>query len=287
MHFECLIGKKFVNDSDPDKILKEIIDIYKTNFQTDLPESYKKTYNDCIGLYNGKMKGYYKCDTKYHNLVHTLQTAITICRIMDGLNKRKNHIKITEEYFGYGLIAALMHDTGYIKILGDDTRTGAKYTFKHVGRSVKFAQKHLSNNGLSKDKVTAIQNMIWCTCTKINIGYIRFSSKLERLVSYCLGTADVMSQMAVPDYIEKLPVLYNEFKEGYAYEGVEYLKAAGYVIFNSVEDMINRTPAFYDYWVKNHLMQMDSVYKAVTNYFDDGKNHYIEAIEENIRKINL
>ena len=275
-----------MNDSDPKKILKEIKDIYKNNFNKNLPDNLDKIYNDCIGLFNGQMSGYYKCDTKYHNLVHTLQTAIAICRIMDGWNKSRKQIKITEEYFGYGLIAALMHDTGYIKILGDDTRTGAKYTFKHVGRSVIYADKYLSKDGLNKNEITAIKNMIWCTCTKINIGYIHYSSKLERLVSYCLGTADVMCQMAVPDYIEKLPVLYNEFNEGYDYEGIDYLKSTGYVIFSSAEDMRNKTPSFYEFWVKNHFKKMDSVYKVVSLYFEDRKNHYIEAIEENMKKIN-
>ena len=166
-----------MNDSDPKKIIEEIQNIYKNNFNADLPEKLKTIYDDCIKLYNGKMKGYYKCDTKYHNIVHTLQTAVTICRIMDGWNKSKNVNKIPADYFEYGLIAALMHDTGYIKILGDDTKTGAKYTFKHVGRSVKYTEKYFFGNGLNKAEITAVQNMIWCTCTKINIGYIRFSSR--------------------------------------------------------------------------------------------------------------
>ena len=48
--------------------------------------------------------------------------------------------------------------------------------------------------------------------------------------------------------------------------------------------MIRKTPVFYEYWVKTHFKKMDSVYKAVSYYFEDKKNHYIEAIEQNIKK---
>ena len=34
-----------------------------------------------------------------------------------------------------------------------------------------------------------------------------------RIVGFALGTADLLGQMAAPDYVDKLPVLYDEFVE--------------------------------------------------------------------------
>ena len=76
----------------------------------------------------------------------------------------------------------------------------------------------------------------------------------------------------------------SQLMASYEYEGIEYLKSSGYILFNSAEEMIHKTPIFYEYWVKSHFKKMDSVYKVVSLYFDDKKNHYIEAIEENIKK---
>ena len=41
--------------------------------------------------------------------------------------------------FEFGMLAILMHDTGYLKKRGDNEGTGAKYTLTHVDRSIQFA----------------------------------------------------------------------------------------------------------------------------------------------------
>jgi hypothetical protein len=56
-------------------------------------------------------------------------------------------------------------------------------------------------------------------------------------------------------------------------------------IFASENDLIRNTPTFYEFEVMRRFEKMGSQYKYLTYHFKDARNHYIEAIEENVRKI--
>ncbi len=93
-------------------------------------------------------------------------------------------------------------------------------------------------------------------------------------MGFCLGTADLLGQMASPRYLEKLPILYLEFLEGEV-EG-----------FSDVEDLIRKTPHFFRSFVLKRLdVEFKGVYHYLENFFPDGKNHYILAVEKNIEKM--
>ncbi len=93
------------------------------------------------------------------------------------------------------------------------------------------------------------------TCTGLKIDYdaFPFCSKEECIIGYALGTADLIAQMAVNDYPERLPLLYSEFEEAYRYEEIEKLKKAGALLFESTDDLIEKTPYFYEKIVKERL----------------------------------
>src|SRR4030043_160277 len=181
----------------------------------------------------------------------------------------------------------LFHDTGYIKTENDIEGTGAKYTFTHIQRSAEFAGLYLPQLGFDKYKISAVQNIIMCTGVKIDYTKIPFNSDEERTVGYALGTADLLGQMSANDYPEKLPILYREFEEAYLYEGIEKLHKREAILSKSVMDLIRKTPYFYEVIVLRRFKNMGSMYKYLSYHFKDSRNHYIEAIEENIRKIKL
>jgi hypothetical protein len=92
----------------------------------------------------------------------------------------------------------------------------------------------------------------------------------EREIGCILGTADYLGQMSAPDYLEKLPILYEEFKEG----GVP-----GYI---SAQDLMEKTPSFFEDVVMRVLSEdFHCVYQLAASHFG-GKNLYIEGIEKNI-----
>ncbi|MFZ6016862.1 MAG: hypothetical protein ACOYU0_04455 [Nitrospirota bacterium] len=268
-------------------ILNEIKTIYKENYQGDNIDIIEVVFNDVMDLFSGKRKGFRKCDIRYHDFSHTLQIIPPFIKIIDGWNKSENNPKISREFFDIGIIAVLLHDTGYIKTEDDIDGTGAKYTFIHIQRSTDFAGHYLSEIGFEEHKISSVKNIIMCTGVKVDYKKILFNSEEERIVGYALGTADLLGQMSAFDYPEKLPILYREFEEAYHYEGIERLREKGMTVFGSVDDLISKTPYFYEAAVMGRLKDMGSIYKYLTYHFKDSRNHYIEAIEENIKRIRL
>ena len=271
----------------PENILDELKIICKEIYGENNINLIKTALNDVTALFSGKRKGFQECDTRYHDLMHTLQVIPPFIGIIDGWNKNKSTPYISREFFDIGIIAVLLHDTGYIKTEDDIEGTGAKYTFTHIQRSADFAGLYLPQLGFDKYKISAIRNIIMCTGVKIDYTKIPFNSKEERTVGYALGTADLLGQMSANDYPEKLPVLYSEFEEAYRYEGIEKLRKREAIVYESVDDLIRKTPHFYEVVVLERFKNMGSMYKYLTYHFKDSRNHYIEAIEENIRKIKL
>lgn len=266
-------------------LLNKIREIYKEHYKNDDIETIKETFNDLMDLFSGNMKGYLKCDTGYHDIKHTLQVVPPFIGILDGWNKSKKLPKISRELFDRGIIAVLLHDTGYIKTDNDLKGTGAKYTFVHTQRSADFATSYLSKKGVEKDTINSIKNIIMYTGVAVDYDKLPSNSEGERIVGYALGTADLLGQMSADDYPDKLQTLYSEFEESYHFEGIDKLRKQGMTVFDSADDMIKNTPSFYEGAVKERFKSMGSLYKYLTYHFDDERNHYIEAIEENIKKI--
>lgn len=264
--------------------LRKVKEIYRDNFEKHPLPMIEKVFRDVTDLFAGKMKGFHKCDTRYHDIQHTLKTVIVMAQIMDGWNRSGSLPIISQKFFDLGIIAALLHDVGYIKRLGDNTGTGAKYTFRHVKRSTEFAKQYLSSLGYNKNSIFSVQNMIWCTRNQTNLSNVKFSSKEEEIVAFSLGTADLLSQMSAHDYLEKLPILFDEFRQAYDYEGIDRLRHRGHIIFETLDDLIKNTPHFYENWIKNRLKDMGSVYKFIMSHYSNGRNHYIESIEKNLEK---
>jgi hypothetical protein len=268
-------------------ILSLIKTVCKENYGEDCIHNIETIFHDVEDLFSGKRKGFQQCDTKYHDLIHTLQVIPPFIGILDGWEKGKKTPAVSREFFDLGVIAVLLHDTGYIKREDDIDGTGAKYTFVHTGLSADFAGQYLSQMGFESWKILSVRNIIMCTGVRADYDIIVFGSDEERLVGYALGTADLLGQMSAADYFEKLPLLYEEFKEAYEFVGVDKLRERGTPIFKDANDLIKNTPYFYEAEVQERFRKMGSVFQYLTYHFKDSKNHYIEAIEENIKKIRL
>jgi len=83
----------------PKNILDEIRTICKENYQKDNTDIIEAVLNDVIDLFSGKRKGFQKCDTKYHDLLHTLQVIPPFIGIIDGWNKSQNTPFIIKRIF--------------------------------------------------------------------------------------------------------------------------------------------------------------------------------------------
>ena len=266
-------------------IADEIKSFYKSNYNSNDIGIIESVLDDVIDLFNGKRKGFQRCDARYHDLTHTMQVVLPFLEIIDGWNKSGNVPKISKEFFDAGIIAVLLHDTGYIKREGDTGGTGAKYTFEHIQRSIDFASQYLLHASFSNQKIKQLTNVISCTGVNINFQALHFDSEEERIIGYALGTADFLGQMAADDYPEKLPVLFEEFEEAYHYVGVEKARAQGIKTFESADELMMSTKSFFDAVVMDCFRKMNSIYTYIEYRYKNRINPYMIAIGENIGTI--
>jgi len=190
-------------------------------------------FRSTVSLYEGNMPGYQACNTEYHGLCHITDTFLAMSRLVHGGILDGNIF--TDRGIVLGLIATLLHDTGYIQEESDTVGTGAKYTAQHVQRSMDFLERHASEYGLSGEDVNDGRAMILCTDLSVGIPTIEFSSKETELLGKMLGAADLLAQMADRTYLSKLLFLYHEFREG---------KVGDY---ESEVDLLQKTVGFFDF----------------------------------------
>lgn len=233
--------------------------------------------------FHGEDPEYFAIDARYHDLEHTLQGALAFSALLRGRVEAAAEPVLSQETFELGVIAILLHDTGYLKRRDDTDGTGAKYTATHVNRSCDFAERLLWQHGYSLRQIHGVQHMIRCTGMGTNVTAIPFQSEEERIAGFALGTADLIGQMAAPDYIEKLPILYEEFLESARYNAG---KGGGGMLFSSARDLMEKTPGF---WRKYVLAKIENDFLGLFRYLarpaPDGRNEYIEAIEANLARL--
>ncbi len=188
-------------------------------------------WSDALDLFAGRFPGYRACNTRYHDLSHTLETLLAMVRLCHGAHLAGH--RFSREDLFLGVAAALLHDAGYIQKEGDNDGTGAKYTLTHVSLSADFADEYLKAKGdgrLSREKCRA---MILATDLALSLGDVIFPDPASRRLGMILATVDLLSQMSSRIYLEKLLFLYRELAEG----GVDQ--------FENELDLLVKTRPFY------------------------------------------
>jgi hypothetical protein len=233
--------------------------------------------------FRGEDQDHFAIDARYHDLEHTLQGTMAFSALLRGRVEAGAEPVLSQETFELGVIAILLHDTGYLKRRDDTEGTGAKYTATHVNRSCDFAERLLWHHGYSLRQIHAVQHMIRCTGMGANVSVIPFQNEEERIAGFALGTADLIGQMAARDYIDKLPILFEEFLESARFNAG---KGSGAMMFSSARDLMEKTPAF---WRKYVVPKIENDFLGLFRYLarpaPDGRNEYIEAIEANLAQL--
>ena len=236
-----------------------------------------------IECFAGRYRDYQAVDARYHDFEHTLQGALCLARLMQGRHRAGAEPRLSERLFQLAIVAMLFHDTGYLKKRDDLEGTGAKYTLTHVARSAEFAGQFLAEKHFSPAEVLAVQNMIRCTGVSANLAAIPFQNEMEKVAGCALATADLLGQMAAEDYVEKLPILYEEFAEAARCSGDSNSFGAS---FSSAADLIERTPAFWQGLVQEKLERdLLGLYRFLSDTYPSGRNSYLERIEANVSRI--
>lgn len=236
-----------------------------------------------IDCFTGQYADYQAIDAKYHDFEHTLQGTLCMARLLRGRHDANAQPALSQRMFELGLLAILLHDTGYLKKNWDTEGTGAKYTVVHVRRSADFAAELLGKKGFSATEIQSVQNMILCTGINAALDKIPFQSDEEKLVGFALGTADLLGQMAADDYVEKLPVLYSEFAEAAIFEGNRNNSVG---MFSSAADLVQKTPMFWEKYVRPKLdRDFTGLYLFLNHPQPAGPNYYVDRIEASLTRL--
>lgn len=263
---------RLIGDHSPDGVVAEAKKIFCHHYPEHSFDEIERDYRLTKSLYEGEFPGYRSCNTQYHNFVHAMDTFLASMRLLDGYNLV--HHPLPQRIAVKLLIAALLHDTGYIQEAWDVQGTGAKYTTIHVARSEQFLHKNRTAYKVDGEGARIMANMIWCTDLSVKIDQIDFSDQDEQSSGFILGTADLLCQMSDRAYMEKLIYLYEEFKEG------------GVPGFDVEYDIIRKTVDFYGFMKIRFSETLSDVRRYAQPHFRErfsiDHNLYVEAIERHM-----
>lgn len=266
-----------VDTDSPEDVLREVIEIVGLMFPGEDVEDIPRAFQDVTKLYRGEFPGYRRCNIQYHDLKHTTDCFLAMARLIHGAFIKG--IEFEKEDVCMGLIASLLHDTGYIQRKDDRAGSGAKYTLVHVERSIQFMENYLSDAGYSFDDFRQCRNFLKCTGLDVQISEIRFKKPEHALLGKMLGAADLLGQMGNRTYLERLPFLYYEFKEG---------RVPG---FTSEFDLLRDTPNFWEFSKKRFATELSGVDRYMRYHFSVryglDRDLYREAINNNINYLKL
>jgi hypothetical protein len=242
-----------------------------------------RAFGWAVDCFSGNHKDYRPVDAPYHDLEHTMQGTLCMARLLRARHAAGAEPRLTEAMCRLGLLAILLHDTGYLKKREDVQGTGAKYTITHVERSARFAGELLAAKGFSTEEAGSVQRMIRCTGLDYGMRPIVFQSELEKTIAFSLGTGDLLGQMAAEDYIERLPALYSEFAEAARFSKD---KSHFVALYSSAEELMRKTPAFWEEAAQEKLNRdFGKLYLFLNDPYPDGPNPYLKRIEANMERL--
>jgi hypothetical protein len=270
-----------INTTDPVCVKLEVARIYRSLYKVESP-ALNRAFDDLVRLYYGEYPGYQGCDTHYHDLQHVLDVTLAMARLLDGYERsRGDGPHIDRELYQLGVVCALFHDCGYIR-RSNDTRhdNGAAYTSTHVSRGGKFLKAYLPELGLAHYADVAAQ-VLHFTGYERPVEAIKVPDPIFKLLGSLLGSADIIAQMSDRCYLEKCrDRLYPEFVAG----GITHKKTVKgeVVVFASAEDLLRKTPSFYQNASKRLDNDLGGAYQSAQAHFG-GQNLYMDALKQNIR----
>ena len=200
-----------VQMESPQAVLDEAITIVGHFSPHTDPLAIRSTFNQTVSLYQGAWEDTNGCNTDYHNLKHVTDCFLAMVRLFHGAVETGIHFLPRQVH--QGLVAALLHDAGYLQTSEDTEGTGAKYTFCHVRRGMDFVQRHFAAFGLQESEIHDCMAMIHCTDLNCDPASVPFAGKTAQRIGKMLATADILAQMADRTYLEKLLFLFYELDE--------------------------------------------------------------------------
>jgi hypothetical protein len=245
-----------------------------TDFDAD---RFRSVYDDIVSIYQGRYPGYKACNTEYHDLSHVLQVTMATARLAHAVHEAGSRI----DHFDLLmlLVSAMLHDTGYIQPSSDEQGTGAKHTLVHVDKSIHFAKNYLESVGFGNEALEACPLIIKATDIAVRIDEIPFLHENWERLAKIMATGDIIAQIADRIYLEKLLLLYREFKEG---------RVPG---FDSELDLLKKTLGFYKFALKRMDHDLGGFRRHLKLHFEKrlgiSEDLYQKAFDHNLQYLTF
>jgi hypothetical protein len=273
-----------IRTTDPAAVGAEVLRIHRGLFDP-VPCGLERVFRDATALYHGRHPEYFGCDTEYHDLQHVLDVTLAMTRLLDGYQRGRaaGEEPLTPRVFLVGVLAALFHDFGYLRRRHDRRhRYGAEYTLTHVSRGAAYLRCYARELGIDEKYACAAATLVHYTGYERPAESIRMHDALLRRVGQMLGTADIIAQMSDRCYLEKCrDRLYPEFVLG-GLAGRRRVGLRQLPLFTSGEDLVHKTPAFYQMAIKRLDLQLARSYELARRHFG-GDNPYLDEMSKNLR----
>jgi hypothetical protein len=273
-----------IRTTDPAAVGAEVLRIHRGLFDP-VPCGLERVFRDATALYRGRHPDYFGCDTEYHDLQHVLDVTLAMTRLLDGYQRSRaaGEEPLTPRVFLVGVLAALFHDFGYLRRRRDRRhRYGAEYTLTHVSRGAAYLRCYARELGIDEKYACAAATLVHYTGYERPAESIRIHDALLRRVGQMLGTADIIAQMSDRCYLEKCrDRLYPEFVLG-GLAGRRRVGLRQLPLFTSGEDLVHKTPAFYQMAIKRLDLQLARSYELARRHFG-GDNPYLDEMGKNVR----
>ena len=274
-----------VRTTDPAAVEAEVLRVFRSLFPHLQATQLQRAFERAARLYDGRHPDYWPCDTEYHDLQHILDVTLAMARLLEGYQRGREDGEqpVTGQLFMVGVLAALFHDFGYLRKRNDRKhRYGAEYTLVHVSRSAEFLRRYLNEIGFNDALSRLGGTLVHFTGYERPAETIRLSGTLERRVGQMLGTADIIAQMSDRCYLEKCrDRLYPEFVLG-RQAGLAAGNSRTLPLFASGEDLVHKTPLFYQGASKRLNLQLARSYEYAASHFG-GANPYLDEMRKNVR----
>jgi len=272
-----------VNVEDPARVRDAVLALYGARYPGIDPAPLVRAFADFQALFEGNYPGYLACDTLYHDMRHTLDMTLAMARLVDGHDRAcATRDRLGPRRALLGVLIALLHDCGYLRRSAETgVENGAVFTKTHVSRGAEFIAAYLPSIGFAAEAPVAAR-LVHFTGYEMEIDQIPVSDARDRMLGCLVGAADLIGQMSDRMYLEKCrEFLYQEFVWGKVAR--ERLPDGHEVVrYASAEDLIIKTPGFYEYVARTRLQKKLGAADRYAESHFDGPSLYQAEIDRNM-----
>ncbi|MFA7293537.1 MAG: hypothetical protein WC023_14965 [Rhodocyclaceae bacterium] len=270
--------------ADPRSVLSTIEGIFNQRFGNAWPRAaLALAIDDVVRAYGGQFPGLLACDMPYHDLRHTLDTALVMARLVDGheASRQRNTPELGAERCVVGVLLALFHDIGYLRHEGEEAFAGAQLVRIHEARGMAFAVAFFERADLPQYQPLA--RLILATAFRENLEALFSEYDNGEVALACMvASADVLSQLADRFYLERCrDFLYQEFVLG-GLDRITQSDGIECLLYQNAEDLLRKTPWFFESVIMKRLEHdLRGTYRYLDDHFG-GQNPYVKSMFANI-----